>query len=302
MPATQELAKEEVVEIISPAVDVHNARTNDNIVNLYSVGHKEVTRDMCDRGVEVPFQHMLLILGPQGETIRVAAIFDGCAMVGAMCVTVFDKVKHRLGEWKESERQLRMGNGVIVPSLAVWRGKMKLGEVMIEGEFEVFNSGGSWAFLLGKPLLRLFRAKQAYGSDTVSIRGDSNKKETLYNQITKARAGGDKPGINLMLDMKQHDIFIGGSSETKPPLREVLNNTPCNPLENSTDHATHPVYVTTEETPNPRVRIESIFTWETDPQNPDWVKKILEEVTIGPDITQEQRSAVQDLLRENSVV
>jgi hypothetical protein len=135
MPATQELAKEEVVEIISPAVDVHNATTNNNVVNLYSVGHKEVTRDMCERGVEVPFQHMLLILGPQGETVRVAALFDGCAMVGAMCVTVFDKVKHRLGEWKESERQLRMGNGVIVPSLAVWRGKMKLGEVTIEGDF-----------------------------------------------------------------------------------------------------------------------------------------------------------------------
>jgi hypothetical protein len=32
--------------------------------------------------------------------------------------------------------------------------------VTIEGEFEVFDSGGSWAFLLGKN--RLFRATQAY--------------------------------------------------------------------------------------------------------------------------------------------
>jgi hypothetical protein len=76
-----------------------------------------------------------------------------------------------------------MGNGVIVPSVAVWRGKMKLGEVTIEGESEVFDSGGSWVFLLGKPLLRLFQAKQAYGPDTVSIRGRNSGKETLHNQI-----------------------------------------------------------------------------------------------------------------------
>jgi hypothetical protein len=53
---------------------------------------------MCDMGVEMPFQHTLQLLGPQGEIVRVAALFDGCAMVAAMCITVFDKIKHRLGE------------------------------------------------------------------------------------------------------------------------------------------------------------------------------------------------------------
>ena len=86
-------------------------------------------------GIEVPFQHTLRLLGPQGEIVRVAALFDGCAMVAAMCVTVFEKVKHRLGKWDKSDRQLRMGNGVIVPSLAVWRGKMQLGKVTVEGEY-----------------------------------------------------------------------------------------------------------------------------------------------------------------------
>ena len=102
-------------------------------------------------GIEVPFQHTdtLWLLGPQGEIVRVAALFDGCAMVAAMCVTVFEKVKHRLGKWDKSDRQLRMGNGVIVPSLAVWRGKMQLGKVTVEGGFEVFDSGGSWAFFWG---------------------------------------------------------------------------------------------------------------------------------------------------------
>ena len=193
------------------------------------MGHETVTRTMCDTGIEVPFQHTLLLLGPQGEVVRVAALFDGCAMVAARCVSVFDKVKHRLGEWKKSERRLRMGNGTIVPSQAVLRGRMRLGGVAIEGEFEVFDSGGSWAFLLGKPLLHLFQAKQLYGPDTVSIRGNDNKKETLYKQIKLPWIGGDKPGVNLTLDVKQCDNIIGGSSEMKPPPREVPNSTPPDP-------------------------------------------------------------------------
>jgi hypothetical protein len=286
----------EVVKITSPALNVLDATPNDNLIDLYSVGHKEVTRSMCDTGIEVPFQHTLTLLGPQGENIRVAALFDGCAMVAVMCSTIFEKVKHRLGEWKKSERQLRMGNGMIVPSLAVWKGKMRLGNVMIEGEFEVFDSGGSWAFLLGKPLLRLFQAKQSYRPDTVSIRGKDNIKETLHNQIKKARAIGDKPGVSLTLDVKQREVIIGGSSEMKPPSREVPNNTHRNTTEAHTDDQTHPVYITTKETS--KADPESVLTRNKDPQNPERVNRIVKEVTIGPDITQEQREIVQKLLEE----
>ena len=296
MPTALESASIEEVEIISPAVDVLNITPNNNIVDLYSVGHKDVTREMCDTGVEVPFQHTLLILGPQGETTRVSALFDGCAMVAAMCVTVFEKVKHRLGKWSKSERQLRMGNGVIVPSLAMWKGRMKLGRVVIEGEFEVFDSGGSWAFLLGKPLLRLFRAKQSFEPDTVSIRGEDNKKEILLNQIKIPRIGGDKLGVNLTLDVKQRDAVAGGSSEMKPPSREVPNN---NPLDTTKVHAnitTYPVYVTSNIAP--KEDTESILTRESNPFKAERVKKILQEVTIGPDITQNQRQIVEELLKE----
>jgi hypothetical protein len=108
MPTAQETASEEVVEIFSPAVNVPSNTPNDNLIDLYSVGHEEVTRTMCDSGIEVPFQNTLQLLGPQGEITRVSALFDGCAMVAAMCVTVFEKVNHRLGEWKKSEKRLRM--------------------------------------------------------------------------------------------------------------------------------------------------------------------------------------------------
>jgi hypothetical protein len=295
-PTAQEPASEEVIEVISPAVNVHNATPNYNVVDLYSVEHKEVTRAMCDVGTEVPFQHTLFLLSPRGEIVRVAALFDGGAMVAAMCVTVFEKVKHRLGKWRKSEKQLRMGNGAIIPSLATWRGKMQLGGVTIEGEFEVFNSGGSWAFLLGKPLLRLFRAKQNYWNDTVNICGENNKKETLLNEIKKPRVGGDKPGVNLTLDVKQHREVTGGSYKVNPPQRKVQNITPRECTEPLTDKTTYPVYVTSDEAP--KTNPESIFTRDNDPHNPKRVQKIVQEVTVGPDITNEQRQIIQELLKE----
>jgi hypothetical protein len=285
-----------VVENYSPSVNVHNITPNDKTCDLYSVGHEEVTRTMCNKGIEVPFQHTLHILGPQGEIVRVAALFDGCAMVAAMCTTVFEKVKHRLGKWRKSERKLRMGNGVIVPSLAVWEGKMRLGKVMIEGEFEVFDSGGSWGFLLGKPLLRLFRAEQAYEPDTVSIRGENDEREMLFNEIKTQRAIGDRPGVNLTLDVKQCDAEVGGSSNMKPPQREVLNISPSDHTETETDETIHPVYVTSEKLPNPDP--DSVLTRETNPHKPERVNKIVQEVTIGPDVTEDQRQIVQEVLKE----
>jgi hypothetical protein len=259
----------EVVEIISPAVDVLSTTPNNNIIDLYSVGHEEVTRVMCNNGVEVPFQHTLHLLGPQGEIVRVAALFDGCAMVSAMCATVFEKVKHRLGEWRPSDKRLRMGNGTIVPSLAVWKGRMRLGEVTVNGEFEVFDSGSSWAFLLGKPLLRTFRATQAYETDTVNIY-NNNKRITLLNEIKMPKSGGDKPGVNLTLDVKQCDVVSGGSSAMNPPPREVHNDTIHKPPEVHTNTTAFPVNVTTtEKEPDP------VLTREHDPHKPERVARIL---------------------------
>lgn len=55
MPVAQESAGVEVIEIISSAVNVLSTAQNDDIINLYSVGHEEVTRTMCNMGVEAPF-------------------------------------------------------------------------------------------------------------------------------------------------------------------------------------------------------------------------------------------------------
>ena len=119
---------------------------------------------------EVPFTHWLLLHGPRGEIVRVKALFDGGAMVGAMCKSFFKKIQHRLkGQTRPSNRRLRVANGVIVPSHAVWSGVLELGGLRAQGEFEIFDSGGGWEFLFGKPLLHHFKALHDFNTDTVTI-------------------------------------------------------------------------------------------------------------------------------------
>ena len=70
----------------------------------------------------------------------------------------------------------------------------------VEGSFEVFDSKGSWAFLLGKPLLQLFEAKQDFVSDTVMIGPEAM---VIHNEIMQPKLGDGLIGVNLTLDIKQ---------------------------------------------------------------------------------------------------
>ncbi|KIK41123.1 hypothetical protein CY34DRAFT_50702, partial [Suillus luteus UH-Slu-Lm8-n1] len=127
-----------------------------------------------------PFLQNISFAGPQGEIVRVKALFDEGAMISAMCSSVFNKIKHRLGNWGPSSKRLRMANGTVVPSQAMWKGDITIGGIQARGEFEVFDSGNGWNFLFGKPMLRAFRAIHNYETDQVQVSGAGGTK-TLYN-------------------------------------------------------------------------------------------------------------------------
>ena len=159
-----------------------------------------------------------------------------------------------------------MANGVIVPSQAVWTERMQLGDVEIEGSFEVFDSKGSWAFLLRKPLLRLFDAKQDFVSDTVII---GPKTTVLHNKIKQPNLSNGLIGTNLLLDMKQAEKG-GPESKVEGPAEPIAKNQ------------------------NP----ESTLTRETCPWKPECVERILKEVTFGWDITESERNTAKAIIAE----
>jgi hypothetical protein len=83
--------------VIKP--DVPSTKSNSNLIDLYSVGHASVLKKWKAGEGEVPFKQELQLKGPQGETVHISVLFDGGAMVRAMCLSVFWKIKHRLTGW-----------------------------------------------------------------------------------------------------------------------------------------------------------------------------------------------------------
>ncbi|KAG1849001.1 hypothetical protein F4604DRAFT_1935078 [Suillus subluteus] len=199
----------------APTISVPISTESIQIVDLYTVGYVKATRQQVDAKEAVPFLHQVSLEGPKGEIIRVRALFDDGAMVGVMCTSVFNKVKHRLHNWTQSKRKLHMANGNIVSSLAKWEGTIEIEGVQARGEFEVFDSGGGWGFLFGKTMLQAFKAVHEYEMDTMVI-ADQHKGTTLGNQIENTPNKEE----SLTLDSKQWGNTVGGL-ET-PPLRQVL--------------------------------------------------------------------------------
>lgn len=83
-----------------------------------------------------------------------------------------------------------------------------------------------------------------------------------------------------------------------PPPREVPHNTLSDNTETHTDKNNSPVYVTTAEVPNENENPETLFTRKDNPHKPERVRRIIQEVTIGPDITSDQRQTIHKLLEE----
>lgn len=336
-----------------PPPNVNSTLSNENIIDLYSVGHETTT----GTGDEVPFKHTLKLHGTQGKTVAVNALFDGGAMVSAMDAAFFQTIKHGLANWSPSQQHLRMANGVIVPSQAVWKGTIEIQDITVRGEFEVFDSKGGWTFLFGKLLLRRFRASHDYYSDVVTIHSANGTSRLLTNEAYKPRTGSVAlPGINLAIKEKMWEKAKGGSSGVNPPSRQVpkthadkveervdqqfgtenltdekatkedkrgesselkepIEGEKSGPSKNTGGKGTAPAkevtitpgidQLTTDEM-NHRISetetlagvnvVETgspIFTWHTELFLPERVAQILEEVTLGPDLTDDQCEQVR---------
>ena len=191
------------------------------IIDLYSVGHEQKKKDT------LPFIHLLSLEGPKGEAVRIRGLFDDGALVNVMCSTIFDKVKRRLGLGVTSKRQLQMANGTVIPSKAHWEGHVNLGGICAKIAFEVFDSGGNWPFLFGKPALETFNAIHNYGNDTVFITGIGGS-TTIRNQAQHPHYAriAKVAGVNLALDIKQYEPeWIKYEADTIETTNETANKT-----------------------------------------------------------------------------
>jgi len=191
------------------------------------VGSEEPDEFQLTPFPEVPFVHGIALNGPNGSVVRVRGVFDSGAMVNALCSAVYDKIKHRLSKLQPSKRRLRMANGSVIPSAGQWVGRITIGKATVICGFEVFPSGGSWGFLVGKPMQRLFSAIHNHATDEVSIPNDTGY-EILVNEIHYKHVVDilAHVGLGPTSDIKQSGTFGGHSIEPiyQPPRRARHQN------------------------------------------------------------------------------
>ncbi|GLB38087.1 putative retrotransposable element Tf2 155 kDa protein type 1-like [Lyophyllum shimeji] len=140
-------------------------------------------------------------------------------MVNAIDAKVFQQIRSRLRPLQLSSRVLRMADGRLVPSDGIWEGTVVVANTSQEGAFEVFESGGAWSLLFGKPLLEEFGAVHEYKADTIHL-PIGNSWVKLENQFSNVKGVAAPLLVGLTTDIKQRTNFRGDHCAS--PSRQVL--------------------------------------------------------------------------------
>ncbi|VDC01729.1 unnamed protein product [Peniophora sp. CBMAI 1063] len=269
----------------------------------------------------LPFVQDIALLSSTGEISRVRGLFDDGARISILATSVFEKIKHRLNNWTVSNRALRVANSTVVPSQAHWQGTIKIGGVRTTGEFEVLDSQGSWSFLVGKPLLSAFDAIHTYGPDIVQLTGNDGRSVLLHNKLTSTHDHVYRSSSVLLLDWKDTEspVMAQGplTGDGTPDVSTLLDDNPVQPCPIQSDPEPRTPDVMADGPPTsgestehphtpgsaPLYDIHSvgeagIFTRLTEPFKPKHVAAVQNAVTIGDDLTAEQRNKFLGVIAE----
>ncbi|KAF8142503.1 hypothetical protein K438DRAFT_1451241, partial [Mycena galopus ATCC 62051] len=111
-----------------------------------------------------------------GEKVRVMATWDTGAAVGAIDKKFYELRERRMGLLSAPTKRLRMADGTVVEVFGHWEGEVEIEGVRETCAFEVFDSGGGWDVLLGKPLQATFGVVHNMKRDVVTL--DANGRTT----------------------------------------------------------------------------------------------------------------------------
>jgi len=295
---------------------------------LYNVGKSD------PEAITKPFIHPVELQGKKGITSTIRGLFDEGALVNSICSKRFAPLQHTLGTPTPSSKILRMANGGRVSSDGRWCGDVSLGGKTVRACFEIFPSGGGWSLLFGKPLLRQFGAIHDYGTDTLMIpsngewttlvnKCDDNLTATVTcgedNNIMKGdvespsrqvlppipaetehvdKQCSNEPLVNTIADVIANSKGKSGRGRRNRRNRQSLRQW-WNSIWTVSDTDNNPVEPQGDL--QPEIDIDgdnSLFTRTSDPHNPRRVEEVLRQVSIGTDLSDEQRTKVRDLLAE----
>ncbi|KAK1223474.1 hypothetical protein PQX77_013650 [Marasmius sp. AFHP31] len=110
------------------------------------------------------------LVDEKGKTVEVGGMVDDGAMVVGLSTKVYETVKDKIEGWGESRMWMRMADGALVPGVASWEGIIRIKGLEMRTALEVFDSGGQWDLLVGKPLLEKFQAVHDYAKNELVLK------------------------------------------------------------------------------------------------------------------------------------
>ncbi|KAL0565474.1 hypothetical protein V5O48_016552 [Marasmius crinis-equi] len=91
-------------------------------------------------------------------------------MIAGISRQLYEEIKEDTKGWGESMMWMRMADGALVPGIASWNGTVRVKGLEVESSLEVFDSGGQWEVLFGKPLLEKFKAVHDFEKEELVVR------------------------------------------------------------------------------------------------------------------------------------
>lgn len=117
-----------------------------------------------------PYQRWV---GLQGDGLEVVArgTVDAGSQANVIDAALWAAHERSLGPLKASKTLLRVADGKASRCLGRWEGMIRMDEVQRRTSFEVFDSGGAFEVLLGKPWLTETKAVQSFEDDCLRLPG-----------------------------------------------------------------------------------------------------------------------------------
>ncbi|KAJ7467298.1 hypothetical protein B0H11DRAFT_1732842, partial [Mycena galericulata] len=127
--------------------------------------------DVADQETVAPFYQRAQLLGADGASVRVTAHVDDGSMRNCISLARWKRYGHYLGTLLvPSMTRLGVANGGKIWPYGRWWGDVGVGRVRAAAWFEVFECGGAFDIILGKPWLHSVRAIHNYETDELRIR------------------------------------------------------------------------------------------------------------------------------------
>ncbi|KAF8685482.1 hypothetical protein RHS04_00782 [Rhizoctonia solani] len=119
----------------------------------------------------LPFQQWTYLTADKNHAVKTRGTIDAGSQANVLDAALWAANESNLGPLKPSQTLLRVADGKASQCLGQWSGQVKLAGQTLRSNFEVFDSGGAFEVLLGKPWLTQVKATQSFVDDTLHLPG-----------------------------------------------------------------------------------------------------------------------------------